>query len=291
MSAYDPPVYALGMSHHHDRPEEHDLGLAHDLPTLLNRRRALGLLSGAGLAAALAACGGDSSPSGASTGGTPSGGESASSAQATDGEVPEETGGPFPADGSNGVNVLTESGIVRSDITRSFGGPNGVADGVPTALALTLLNMNDGDVKPYENAAIYVWHCDAQGRYSMYDDEIGDENYLRGVQVADAEGKVTFQSIYPAVYAGRWPHIHFEVYPSQEAAVSASDKLRTSQIALPEAPSRKVYANGSYPQSRANLAQTSLQTDTVFSDGYSLQMAKVTGSVEDGMTITLNIAV
>jgi len=277
------------MSHDRDRPEEHDLGLAHDLPTLLNRRRVLGLLSGAGLAAALAACGSESSPS---TSGPPSGGGgSASSEQVAEGEVPEETGGPFPADGTNGVNVLTESGIVRSDIRRGFGGPSGVADGVPMTMALTLLNMNDGDVKPYEGAAIYVWHCDAKGRYSMYDDEVGDENYLRGVQVGDAEGKVTFQSIFPGAYAGRWPHIHFEVYPSRQAAVGARDKLRTSQIALPEKASRAAYATGSYPQSRANLAQTSLKTDNVFSDGYSLQMAKVTGSVQDGMTIALTIAV
>ena len=282
--------YALDMSLH--RPEEHDLGLAHDLPTLLNRRRALGLLSSAGLAALAACGGGDSSPSRSPSGGPPPDEDGpASSGQVEDGEVPEETGGPFPADGTNGVNVLTESGIVRSDITRSFGGPSGVADGAPTMIALTLLNMNDGGVKPYEGAAIYLWHCDAQGRYSMYDDEVADENYLRGVQVADAEGKVTFQSIFPAAYAGRWPHIHFEVYPSQQAAVASSDKLRTSQIALPEAASRAAYATGSYPQSRANLAQTSLKTDNVFSDGYSLQMAKVTGSVDDGMTIMLNIAV
>ena len=280
------------MSHDRDRPEEHDLGLAHDLPTLLNRRRALGLLSGAGLAAALAACGRDSSPSRPSTGGAPpDGAGSGSSVQVADGEVPEETGGPFPADGTNGVNVLTESGIVRSDVTRSFGGPTGVADGVPMTMALTLLNMNDGDVEPYRGAAIYVWHCDAEGRYSMYDDEAADENYLRGVQVADADGKVTFQSVFPGAYAGRWPHIHFEVYPSQQAAVAASDKLRTSQIALPEKAARAAYATGAYPQSRANLAQTSLETDMVFSDGYSLQMAKVTGSVDDGMTIALNIAV
>ncbi len=280
------------MSHDRDRPAEHDLGLAHDLPTLLNRRRALGLLSGTGLAAALAACGSDSSRSRPSAGDPPSSeGGPDSSAQVAKGEVPEETGGPFPADGTNGVNVLTESGIVRSDITRSFGGPSGVAGGVPMTMALTLLNLNDGDVKPYEGAAIYVWHCDAEGRYSMYDDEIAEENYLRGLQVADADGKVTFQSIFPGAYAGRWPHIHFEVYPSHRAAVAASDKLRTSQIALPEKASRAAYATGGYPQSRANLTQTSLETDTVFSDGYSLQMAKVTGSADDGMTIALNIAV
>lgn len=40
-----------------------------------------------------------------------------------DGEVPDETAGPYPGDGSNGPNVLTESGIVRSDIRPGFGPP------------------------------------------------------------------------------------------------------------------------------------------------------------------------
>jgi protocatechuate 3,4-dioxygenase beta subunit len=276
------------------RPEEHDLGLGHDLPTLLNRRRALGLLSGAGLAAALAACGGGNDSASTNRSEPPpsgGGGGPESSVQVADGEVPEETGGPFPADGTNGVNVLTESGIVRSDITSSFGEASGVAKGVATTIALTILNMNDGDVKPYDGAAIYIWHCDAQGRYSMYDQGAADENYLRGVQVADAQGRVEFRSIFPAAYDGRWPHIHFEVYPSQQAAVSASDKLRTSQIALPEDASRQVYAGSGYSGSSANLERTSLKGDMVFSDGYSLQMAKVAGSVDDAMTISLSIAV
>lgn len=273
------------------RPDEHDLGLSHDVPTLLNRRRALGLLSGAGLAAALAACGGnDSASSSRTSSGPPSGGQGSSSSVA-DGEIPEETAGPYPGDGSNGPNVLKESGIVRSDITSSFGGSTGVAQGVPTTIALTLLNMNGGDVKPYEGAAIYLWHCDSQGRYSMYDQEIADENYLRGLQVADAKGEITFRSIFPAAYDGRWPHIHFEVYESKEAAVSAGDKLRTSQIALPKATAEKVYATSGYTGSAANLERVSIQSDMVFSDGYSLQMAKVTGSVDDGLTLSLNIPV
>jgi hypothetical protein len=109
--------------------EAHDLGLSHDLPTLLSRRRALALLGGAGLAAALAGCGVAGGSDGAdSAAGSPSiGSPSANSAAgATDGGgIPEETAGPYPGDGSNGVNVLTESGIVRSDITRSFGSASG----------------------------------------------------------------------------------------------------------------------------------------------------------------------
>ncbi len=281
----------MGMSHHHtDTPEEHDLGLSHDLPTLLNRRRALGLLSGAGLAAALAACGGSDSPTSTPT--TTSTSETPTSSSGTvTAEVPEETGGPFPADGTNGVNVLTESGIVRSDISTSFGSSSTAAEGVPMNIEMTIFDMSGSSVTPYAGAAVYAWHCDREGRYSMYDSEIADENYLRGVQAADESGKIVFKSIFPAAYQGRWPHVHFEVYPSLAKATSASGKLRTSQIAIPEDVCKKVYATSGYEQSVSNLAGTSLDSDMVFSDGYSLQMATATGSVDQGYSIALNVAV
>lgn len=281
------------MTHDHDDVHEHDLGLSHDLPTVLGRRRALGLLSAAGLAAALAACSGGSDASTASSPETATGGTAATGSADTtvSGEVPEETAGPFPGDGSNGVNVLTESGIVRSDLTTSFGGASGVAAGVPTTVDLTIIDMNGDSVAPYAGAAIYIWHCDQEGRYSMYDDEIKDENYLRGVQVADANGKVTFTSVFPAAYDGRWPHIHFEVYQDEASATSATNKLRTSQLAIPEDACNDVYATSGYEASVQNMARTSLDSDMVFSDGYSLQLAKATGSAAAGYTLSLNIAV
>jgi protocatechuate 3,4-dioxygenase beta subunit len=278
--------------HHDDEPHAHDLGLSHDLPTLLNRRRALGLLTGVGLAAALAACSSDGpmTASTASTGTTTSSTGPAASTAAVATEIPEETAGPYPGDGSNGVNVLTESGIVRSDITSSFGTASGVAAGVPLTITLKVLDTGNGSA-PIEGAAVYLWHCDQSGRYSLYSDGATQENYLRGVQAAAADGTVTFRSIYPAAYSGRWPHIHFEVYPSLADATRASGKLRTSQVALPEKASRLVYATDGYDGSLGNLAQTSLATDMVFSDGWSLQMGTVTGDVGAGMTVSLNVPV
>ena len=276
----------------------HDLGLAHDLPVLLDRRRALGLLSGAGLAAALAACGlvdldyADDESGGAPVGaGAAPDGSTPEPARLEKGEVPPEAGGPFPGDGSNGPNILNDSGIVRRDITRSFGGPDGVAEGVPTTIALTVLNQKNGTRRPYRGAAVYVWQCDAKGRYSLYDPNIPTQNYLRGVQVADRRGRVTFRSIFPAAYSRRWPHIHFEVYESRESAAKVQGRLRTSQIALPEQACRDVYATSLYALSRPNFAQMSLETDGVFADGVDQQMATVTGTVERGLTIALTIAI
>jgi protocatechuate 3,4-dioxygenase beta subunit len=272
---------------HHD-VEGHDLGLSHDLPVLLTRRRALALLGGAGLVSVLAACG-------SSDGSTPAGARGSrdeSASASSDAEIPEETSGPFPADGSNGVNVLTESGIVRNNIRPSFGGADGVAIGVPLTFTLTVVDLNDhAEARPREGAAVYAWQCDRDGNYSLYSAAARDQNYLRGVQETDMNGAVTFTSIYPGCYSGRWPHIHFEVYPSLADATAAKNRLRTSQLALPKDVSEKVYATAGYEASVANLASVSLDTDLVFRDGYSLQLAKVTGSVADGLVATLRVPI
>lgn len=257
---------------------EHDLGLSHDLPTLLNRRRALGLMSAAALAAALAACGADDD-------GPPD--------RVSAEEIPEETAGPFPANGSNGANVLTESGVVRSDIRSSFGASRGVADGVPLRLKLTLVDISGDSAagQAVAGAAIYVWHCDREGSYSMYSDAAKDENFLRGVQETAADGTVEFTTIFPAAYQGRWPHVHFEVYPSLADAQKASNKQRTSQLAFPEDVCNTVFAEPGYESSVANMERTPLESDMVFSDGYSLQMARTSGSVAGGYTATLRVPI
>lgn len=284
-----------------DRHDEHREGLDHDLPVLQDkgmvrrtwgRRGLLGLTGGIGAAALIAGCGNGSDPF---VGRPPNGGGAGlavSQDGLDDGDIPEETAGPYPGDGTNGPNVLTESGIVRSDITRSFGDATGVAEGVPLTISLKLYDNSSDGLAPYEGAAVYLWHCDREGRYSLYSDGVTEENYLRGVQVADAHGGVTFQSIYPACYSGRWPHLHFEVYESLDAATSAGTKLRTSQIAFPEDVCRTVYGDATgYDASLSNLEGVSLDTDGVFSDGHSLQMATLTGSVDQGYTLKLNVPV
>ena len=111
-------------------------------------------------------------------------------------EIPEETAGPYPGDGSNGPDVLETDGVVRSDIRSSFGAMSGTADGVPITLELTVRDLaRDG--APFAGAAVYAWHCDREGRYSLYTAGATDQNYLRGVQIADAAGLVRFTSVFP----------------------------------------------------------------------------------------------
>jgi protocatechuate 3,4-dioxygenase beta subunit len=291
-------------------------GLAFDLGTIVSRRTILSVALGAGAAVILAACGDDDAAapsatgsaatagqSATSTGGPgsgpgapggppPSGGPGGGSGGTTTtnpdtglSAVPEETAGPFPGDGSNGVNVLSESGVVRSDIRSSFGSVSGTAEGVPMALQMTIVDV--ATKQPLEGAAVYVWHCDSAGDYSLYSQAAADQNYLRGVQVTGADGVVTFTSIYPACYSGRWPHVHYEVYPSVDAITDAGNKIATSQLAMPDDANQAVFATDLYSGSQASYSQVSLATDNVFSDGTAGEEPTVTGSVDQGYTVRI----
>jgi protocatechuate 3,4-dioxygenase beta subunit len=186
--------------------------------------------------------------------------------------------------------VLTDSGVVRSDITSSLGSGGGVAGGVPLAVELTVVDSGSG-CAPFTGAAVYLWHCDREGRYSMYSDGVTDESYLRGVQAAAADGRVRFASIFPGAYTGRWPHIHFEVYETIADATSGGRPIAVSQLALPEAVCAEVYAESGYEASISNLAGTSLESDGIFADGSSQQLAAVTGAVSSGLTASLSVPV
>lgn len=251
--------------------DEHREGLHHDLPHLIGRRSALQLMGAAGAGLLL------TSP--------------AALAKKATTVVPSETAGPYPGDGSNGPNVLDDSGVVRRDIRKSFGSASGRATGVPLRVNLTVTDASN-DFKAISGAAVYAWHCDRIGRYSLYSSGVTNQNWLRGVQRTNSAGTATFTTIYPGCYPGRWPHIHFEVYESVADAVKSGPIVKTSQIALPAAISKRVYASSRYSGSQSNLRQLSLKTDGVFgNDGGVHQLATCTGSVAKGYVANLTIGV
>jgi len=282
-------LYLLNQRHDDDH-DDHG-GLHRDLTatgSAMGRREVLRRFAFGAGALALLGCGdaGTGMTAGADT--TIDTGTGASSNSSCS-RIPSETAGPFPGDGSNGANVLNQTGVVRSDIRSSFAGLSGSAAGVPLSIRLTLVSASTCAV--LAGRAVYLWHCDALGRYSLYTSGVTNQNYLRGVQEADANGVVTFTSIYPGCYSGRWPHIHFEVYPTLASSTSVSNKIATSQIALPKAANDLVYAQSGYGSSASNASQITLASDGVFSDGASLELATVTGSVSSGFVASLTVAV
>ena len=274
-----------------------DTCLGHDLPQILqsvgSRRETLNwLCAGAAVATGLVACGGGDG--GASNSGSTTSSTSTSGCSV----IPSETAGPYPGDGSNSsggtiANVLIQSGVVRSDIRSSFGGSTTTAPGVGLTVTLKLVNTNASCANLAGNA-IYLWHCDRDGNYSMYSSGVTSENYLRGVQVTDANGEVTFTTIFPGCYSGRWPHLHFEVYSSLTAATSTppSDQVKTSQLALPSAACNAVYATTGYSASVSNFAAASLASDNVFgNDSGVLQLANLSGSPSAGYSANLQVGI
>ena len=274
-------------NHDHD----HDGGLARDLPFLTRRRivSGIGLAGLAGMGAWL-------------LGGAPGLAEGNMTGSAADGSVclkdPVETGGPFPADGTNAksgqtVNALTQSGVVRDDMRSSFGDMEGVADGVPLVLDITLVDVGNA-CAALGGHAIYLWHADATGQYSLYD--LPERNWLRGVVVTDATGRARITTIIPGCYDGRWPHIHFEAFANPQAAVSGAAALLTSQFAFPEAEVAAVYtADARYPASKVNLTGVSLTGDMVFGDNtaehIAAQTLKLSGDAAAGFTGTATIGI
>lgn len=247
-----------------------------------------------------------------------SGSASTSTGSSTCSIIPEETAGPYPGDGSNGlnngtppnagqppgtptstttttnsggtINALSLSGIVRQDIRSSVGGATGVAQGVLLTVKIKLVNTG-ASCASLADYAIYLWHCTRDGLYSMYSTGVTGENFLRGVQATDSSGVAIFTTIFPGCYLGRVPHIHFEVFRSIGTATSATGKIKTSQMAFPVDICNQVYTADGYSASASNLKQISFASDNVFSDGTSLQMVSITGDNTNGYVATLQVGI
>jgi protocatechuate 3,4-dioxygenase beta subunit len=144
------------------------------------------------------------------------------------------------------------------------------------------------------NHAVYLWQADAAGRFSLYTAPLA--SYLRGVQVSDANGRVTFTTIVPGAMAGRYPHFHIEIFRTiNNASVGNNAQLKT-QLILPAAVASAVYVDEAlYPLSAANLAATPLASDPDFGDNSLAQNAALTpvfaGSVAAGYTAEITLGI
>jgi hypothetical protein len=100
---------------------------------------------------------------------------------------PEQTEGPY----------FVDQQLVRSDI-RVEPSTGAAKDGVPLALALTVVDVSNGPCRPLPGATVDIWHCDAQGVYSGVTDpgfSTAGQKFLRGPQTTDAKGGAQFTTI------------------------------------------------------------------------------------------------
>jgi protocatechuate 3,4-dioxygenase beta subunit len=224
--------------------------MAHDI----RRRDAIALMGAAGAAFALG-CGDETPTSPSST----AGGGTASGACAV---TPSETVGPFPS--------LTD--LIRSDIRE--GRP-----GTPLALTISVVNANAA-CTPVAGVNVEIWQCDAVGNYSQYGSQ-QNQTFLRGIQTTDANGEVTFTTIYPGWYQGRATHIHAEV-------IRDGSSVKVTQIAFPETTSAAVYRTGVYAPRGTNPLSNA--QDGIFADSLASELATISGDASTALTASFRIA-
>lgn len=187
---------------------------------------------------------------------------------------PEETAGPFP--------IITPSSLVKANIISD-------RNGVALLINITVNQKVGADsCNPLSGVYVDLWHCDSEGNYSQYGGsnmqnvDYSNKNFLRGRQLTDANGQVSFISIFPGWYRGRAPHIHIEILNIED------ESLVVTQIAFPEEVCNTVYNTTFYN----GEADTSNENDNVFSDSLDGNMAdSLLGNIDDGYTLIKTITV
>lgn len=182
------------------------------------------------------------------------------------------------------------AGTVPSDIRASVTGAAATAAGVPLTIRLQLVNADAGCAS-LAGHAVYLWHCDRDGLYSLYPNGVTAQHYLRGVQEADANGLVTFATSFPACYAGRMPHVHLEVYPTLAKSTNAANRVGTTQLTFPLDTLHAVYPTAGYGQGVRRPRQAGGATGPVSSDAPAPRVATVSGDPVNGYLVTVTVAI
>ncbi|WCD98018.1 intradiol ring-cleavage dioxygenase [Streptomyces sp. HUAS 31] len=175
------------------------------------------------------------------------------------------TEGPYYLDGA----------LVRKDITEG-------KSGVPLMLRLTVVDATDG-CTPVKGAAVEIWHCDAWGYYSGYttanpggsapaESEDGstadDDTYLRGYQIAGANGAVKFETIFPGWYTPRTCHIHLKVHTGgqkEDGTYEGGKVNHTGQLFFDDTIAEEIFTLE--PYSKHSGSYTTLDDDMVYDGG------------------------
>jgi protocatechuate 3,4-dioxygenase beta subunit len=141
---------------------------------------------------------------------------------------------------------------------------------------------------PLANALVDVWHCDGGGSYSDIsaggNGDTKGQNWLRGYQLTNANGKATFKTIYPGWYQGRTVHIHFKIRTN--AGATGGTEF-TSQLFFDDAVSDTVFANAPYA-ARGNRS-TRNDSDGIYGQSGGVLTLALAGDAASGFTTTFEV--
>jgi protocatechuate 3,4-dioxygenase beta subunit len=106
--------------------------------------------------------------------------------------TPELTVGPY----------FVDEKLNRSDLTTNTTDTN-VLNATPLTLTMTIMEYASSGCSALVGAQVDVWHADAAGIYS--DESVENttgQTFLRGYQITDSNGAVTFKTVVPGWYSG-----------------------------------------------------------------------------------------
>ncbi len=172
---------------------------------------------------------------------------------------PVLTEGPF----------FVDEKLNRSDLVKGTSRPS-VKNGIPLQLSFTIHKLDGNSHSLLKDVHVDVWHADAIGMYSdennpMNHEDTSHQTWLRGYQVTDSSGVVTFKTIFPGWYRGRTPHIHFKV-----RSYSGSQKVTaefTSQVFFKDEDAGRIYQG--QPYLGAGERDTNNHNDNVYNERLS----------------------
>jgi len=185
--------------------------------------------------------------------------------------VPAQMEGPY----------FVDARLNRSDI-RTDPTDKAMSPGLPLRVSLRVSQVSAGGAcAPLAGALVDLWQCDALGVYSDFADttakfDARGKKFLRGYQVTDAKGAVTFTTIYPGWYPGRAVHLHFKVRTNPTGAKGTDF---TSQLYFDEALTDKVHARAPYATKGRRV--TTNEMDGIFKAGGRQLMLRLTENAND----------
>ncbi len=238
----------------------------------LTRRRLIEILGGAGVAA-LSGCGGGSTSASSASGST-SGTTSGTTASCV--LTPELTVGPY----------FVDEKLNRSDLTTNTTDTN-VLNATPLTLTMTIMEYASSGCSALVGAQVDIWHADAAGIYS--DESVENttgQTFLRGYQLTDANGAVTFKTVVPGWYSGRTIHIHVMI-----RTLSSSGSVLTeftTQLFFDQTLLNALTTTVS-PYSSRGVPDTTNAQDSIYSSATQLILTNATSGGGYTASITLGV--
>jgi protocatechuate 3,4-dioxygenase beta subunit len=238
----------------------------------LTRRRLIEILGGAGVAA-LSGCGGGSTSASSASGST-SGTTSGTTASCV--LTPELTVGPY----------FVDEKLNRSDLTTNTTDTN-VLNATPLTLTMTIMEYASSGCSALVGAQVDIWHADAAGIYS--DESVENttgQTFLRGYQLTDANGAVTFKTVVPGWYSGRTIHIHVMIRTLSSSGFVLTEF--TTQLFFDQTLLNALTTTVS-PYSSRGVPDTTNAQDSIYSSATQLTLTNATSGGGYTASITLGV--